>query len=180
MGFIKYCGLKLLAGVNWAWTLYRNFDWVSSMKMEHSHYFRFCWIVWNEGHSWLLREECPAFDYWERISLYLCYIGVSSFFCSWHYERHWGLFKRHGGSIPFSTAPHPSRRTDLAVWVRNTTMASCISCIQSSAMLPAKKTILWSHFVPRVQRAGSLSCLSLCRGTWVRFAVVRLGEKSQV
>lgn len=61
-------------------------------------------------------------------------------------------FKILRGSALLGTAP---LRTQIAGWVRNTIVASCISCIQS-ATLPAKNDP-WSHFVPRVQRAGSLS-----------------------
>lgn len=89
-------------------------------------------------------EECLAFDYSRKISLAPCYIGVCSFLCSRHHGTHLG------------TSWHcTSQRTQIAGWIRSTTVASCVSCIQS-ATLPAKNDP-WSHFVPRVQRAGSLS-----------------------
>lgn len=58
-------------------------------------------------------------------------------------------FKILSGIALLGTAPHT------AGLVRNTAEVSCISCIQP-ATLPAKNNA-WSHFVPRAQRAGSLS-----------------------
>lgn len=100
----------------------------------------------------LFLEEC--FDYGRKVSLAPCYVGVCCFSCSRHHGTHLGLLIQNA-SWECTSWHCTSLRTHIAGWVRNTAVASCISCIQS-ATLPAKNSP-WSHFVPRVQRAGSLS-----------------------
>lgn len=97
-------------------------------------------------------EKCLAFDDRRKISLAPCYIGVRSFLCSRHHGTHLGLLLQNT-SWQCTSWHCTSQRTQIAGWVRNTTVASCISCIQS-ATLPAKNHP-WSHFVPQIQRAGS-------------------------
>lgn len=84
--------VELLAGINWAWTLHGNFDWVSNMKMDCCCYFRFCWVAWKEWHSWLdLLWKRLGFDYWVSVSFDPHYTGVSLFFCTRHRSKHSGL-----------------------------------------------------------------------------------------
>lgn len=122
-------------------------------------------------------EQCLAFDDRGKISLAPCYIGVRSFLCSRHHGTHLGLLLQNT-SWQCTSWHCTSQRTQIAGWVRNTTVASCISCIQS-ATLPAKNHP-WSHFVPRIQRAGSFLryLYEICCSLAQRKQLVLVGAKN--
>lgn len=90
MGFAKCSQLNSWLELNWAWTLHRNFDWVSSMEMDRSCYFRFCWVCILERRTFLtglFMNECLAFGYWVSVNLETHYTGLSLFFCSRRHRR---------------------------------------------------------------------------------------------
>lgn len=160
--------------------LHGNLDWVSNMKMDCSRYFRFCWVAWKEWHSWLdLLWKRLGFDYWVRVSLDPCYTGVSLFFCTRHHSKHSGLLLQNTLWECMFLALHLSHPglillagSETQPWLLLSPAYSLPRCLP--------KTILWRHFVPRVRRAGSSSCLSLSWGTCVRSAIVWLRESNQL
>lgn len=148
--------------------MHRNFAEVSGVKTDCSPYFRFCWVAWNKWRSWwnCFTEACLASDYWTGISIDPCYTGVNSLLCSKHCRKHPGLLI-HNFLWECGHCYLLPRRRRSATHLLAPNLQYCL-----------QKMISWGHFVPKVQRACSSSCLSLCWGSWIRSAVTWLKDSS--